>query len=352
MGIRVIFPGAFTTVQDEGRYGYQALGVPVSGPMDREAYETANTLAGNDPSAAELEMTLLGGIFHFDTPALAALAGADMSPKLNGAPVDAYKPLQISAGDTLSLGYAASGCRTYLAVHGGFDVPLVMGSRSTTTRCQLGGLEGRPLKAGDILEILKPESPAIEASLNQAGTTVSGTVSVSSVNVDVEKVARPTAVSSASVDALAGGSTAEATASGSAANSPAGADAAATLPAPPHYTSSVTVRAMPGPQDDMFTEKGLETFFSQEYVMEEGSDRMGIRLKGAPVEAKGKTDILSDGIVFGSVQITSSGQPIVLMADHQTTGGYAKIATVLSDDLWKLAQMKPGDTVRFERLEQ
>lgn len=292
MGIQVLYPGAFTTIQDLGRPGYQAFGVPVSGAMDLSACKAANSLAGNEPGAAVLEMTLLGGTYTFDAPAKIALCGADMSPRIGDVPLPMWKAADVSPGDILSLGYAKEGCRTYLAASGGIDVPLVMGSRSTNVRCHLGGLEGRSLKAGDYLRICKgPERSA---------------------------------------------------------GRPRGNDRESDIRIP-RYSCSVTVRALPGPQDDLFTEKGLDTFFSSEYVMEEGSDRMGIRLSGKQVESRSGTDILSDGIAFGSVQITSSGQPIVLMADRQTTGGYAKIATVLSEDLWMLAQMKPGDTVHFSK---
>lgn len=310
MAVEVIYPGAFTTIQDRGRYGYQALGVPVSGPMDPDAYRAADLLVGNDPGTAQLEMTLLGGIFRFDAPATVALCGADMSPMLNQVPVPMWKAFDVSPKDTLALGCAKTGCRCYLAVRGGFDVPLVMGSRSTSVRCHLGGIEGRTLRAGDRLEIC--EGPKVSAGSHLEFCEEQ------EIHSDVCSGRKDPATESADVRAA-------------------------------EYASSVTVRVMAGPQDDMFTEHGLQTFFSSAYVMEEGSDRMGIRFQGEKIESVSGTDILSDGTVFGSVQITSSGLPIVLMADHQTTGGYAKIATVLSSDLWKLAQLRPGQTVRFER---
>lgn len=293
MAIQVLDPGAFTTIQDSGRYGYQALGVSVSGPMDPAAYAAANRLCGNSKDSAVLEMTLLGGLYLFDSPCRISLCGADMSPMLNERPAALWTRISVSAGDRLRLGFAKNGCRLYMAVSGGIDTPLFLGSRSTNVRCRMGGTDGRALKAGDLLPVGK-----------QAGD-------------------------------------------------PADLPEECSIPASdiPSYGSGISVRAVPGPQDDYFTEKGLSTFFSSVYTMENGSDRMGIRLSGDRIESISGTDILSDGTVFGSVQVTRAGQPIVLMADRQTTGGYAKIATVLSCDLWKLAQMRPGDTVTFVRAE-
>ncbi len=318
MGLKVLLPGALSTIQDRGRYGYQALGVPVSGAMDMEAFLAANSLLGNDRDDAEIEMTLLGGTFTFDSPASIVLTGADMTPRKNGVPIPMWEAVDVLAGDTVSLGYAVDGCRAYLAVAGGFDVPLVMGSRSTSVRCQIGGLEGRQLQAGDHLDFLtasERKPPAGDGLFADEGLMRAERSSGSDCGLGRSAMGM----------------------------------AARRSEAGPRYGSSFSVRAMPGPQDDRFTRAGTDTFFSSVYTMQEGSDRMGIRLFGEKIESVSGTDIISDGTVFGSVQITSSGQPIVLMADRQTTGGYAKIATVLSADLPKLAQMKPGDTVRFVR---
>ena len=319
MGLKVLFPGAFSTIQDRGRYGYQALGVPVSGAMDMEAFLAANSLLGNGKNDAQIEMTLLGGTYTFDTPVSIALTGADMSPKKNGVPIPMWEAVDVLAGDTVSLGYAADGCRAYLAVAGGFDLPLVMGSRSTNVRCGIGGLDGRQLRAGDHLDFRTASGKRPgkgEEPMTGDGHMAAGRMAEETAGILAERSTGRLAAQKA---------------------------------ASPRYGSSFSVRAMPGPQDDRFTKAGTDTFFSSVYTMQEGSDRMGIRLSGEKIESVSGTDILSDGTIFGSVQITSSGQPIVLMADRQTTGGYAKIATVLSADLPKLAQMKPGDTVRFVR---
>ncbi|MBQ8699166.1 MAG: biotin-dependent carboxyltransferase [Schwartzia sp.] len=286
MSILVKTPGPLTTVQDAGRFGYQSSGIRPSGVMDAAAYEAANALVGNGNGEAVLEMTFLGATLTFQDAAWVALTGADMAATLDGAPVERYRAIKIAAGQTLAVGMAASGCRGYLAVRGGIDVPPVMGSRATDIGAKLGGFAGRALKAGDLLPTRAADSWT------------------------------PTDVRCA----------------------------------PPVYESEITVRVIPGPQAEYFTAAGTETFFASRYEVSPNSDRMGIRFDGAAIESAGGTDIVSDGIVFGSVQVPSGGVPIVLMADHQTTGGYAKIGTVLSFDLPKLAQARPGDTVRFTRI--
>lgn len=285
MSFKVIVPGALTTVQDLGRYGHQQSGMPCSGVMDQQSFFTANELLGNSPDAAVLEHTLFGGGYQFISDTVIALTGADMAPTVNGSPCPMYRPVLIPAGSILMLGLAKHGCRTYLAVSGGIDVPSVLGSRSTNLKCRIGGFEGRALQAGDIL---------------QTGPGV----------LSYEEISGRTAPQ-------------------------------------PVFSSDITVHVIEGPQADYFTEHGLQTFYTETYTVSDQSDRMGCRMEGPAVESIRGTDIISDGIVFGSVQVTSAGQPIILMADRQTTGGYAKIATVCSADLPLLAQCRPGDKVHF-----
>ena len=286
MSVLVKTPGPLTTVQDGGRFFYQSSGIRPSGVMDGAAYEAANALVGNAKGEAVLEMTFLGATLEFQSAAWFALTGADMQAKLDGVPVERYRAVRAEAGQTLAVGMAATGCRGYLAVRGGFDVPLVMGSRSTDVSAKLGGFEGRALKAGDVLP-----TPAAD--------------DWTSTDLCYE---------------------------------------------PPVYESEITVRVVPGPQEEYFTAAGVDTFFSAAYEISPNSDRMGLRLDGPEIESISGTDIVSDGIVFGSIQVPSGGVPIILMADHQTAGGYAKIGTVLSFDLPKLAQARPGDVVRFARI--
>lgn len=281
---RVLHPGALTTVQDKGRFGYQQFGIGTSGAMDESAAAAANYLVGNDENAALLEMTVAGVRLEFLEAGQIALTGADMGARLNGEVAERGKTLNVQAGDVLQMGFATNGCRGYLAFGGGIAVPEVMGSRATNLKCGLGGLGGRALKAGD--EIAVYAAPSVTE--RQCGQ--------------------------------------------------------------PNYAQEVVLRCVPGPQEDMFTERGLATFYGTEYVVSTECDRMGYRLDGEAPESVAGTDIVSDGIAPGAVQVTNAGLPIVLMADRQTTGGYAKIATVISEDLWKLAQCLPGAKVRFEKI--
>lgn len=288
MGIKVLLPGALTTVQDLGRFGYQQFGIPCSGVMDQRAYRTANALLENKHNEAVLELTLFGGSYQFEETTVIAITGADMYPAINGTPCPMYRPVLVPAGGTLSFGMAKSGCRTYLAVSGGIDVPEVMGSRSTNMKCKIGGYQGRALLAGDVLPIGAIRTPYEYLE----------------------------------------GKRAEA----------------------PDYPCDLVIRVIEGPQADCFSGNGISAFYHSTYTVSEQSDRMGCRLTGPAIESKNGTDIISDGIVFGSIQVTSSGMPIILLADRQTTGGYAKIATVCTADLPLLAQAKPGDTIRFRAI--
>ena len=292
MSVKVIIPGALTTVQDAGRYGYQSSGIQTSGVMDHKAYEEANALVGNTGGEAVLEATLFGGMMEVTADTVAAVAGADMEPKVNNVPCGMNRPVLLRAGDTLSLDMAKSGCRSYIAFAGGVDVPVVLGSRSTNMKCRMGGYKGRPLQTGDAFE-----------------TGLWGE----------EAAERYEEVRDRSFPAEA-------------------------------YTSPIEVRVIEGPQAEYFTEKGKETFYSARYTISDQSDRMGYRLEGEAIESVDGTDIISDGIAFGAVQVPASGRPIVLLADRQTTGGYAKIATVCSFDIPRLVQGKPGDTVYFRRI--
>lgn len=287
--IAVVRPGALTTVQDQGRPGHRASGMPVAGAVDRYAHAVANALCGNPPGAAALEMTLVGGAFRFERDAYVALSGADMRGELEGRPVRAWTAFPVQAGSSLSFGSAAAGCRAYLAVHGGIDVPPVLGSRSTYARARVGGFGGRALAAGDVV--------------------------------------------------------------------PVGGGAAA-LPATPRVLpdgfvprrgGEVRLRVLPGPQDDHFAPEGLATLFGSAYRVTGQNDRMGYRLEGPAVRHADGADIVSDALGPGAIQVPGSGMPIVLMADCQTVGGYAKIGWVIGPDLAALAQARDGDRVGFLR---
>ena len=282
----VITPGAYTTVQDLGRIGYQRLGVPLSGALDGFACRVANLLVGNESSAAVLEMTIVGPQLEFLAETDIAVTGARMGMRLNGAEVEGWRTIRVRPGDRLEIGQVTEGCRAYLALAGGIDVPVVMGSRSTYVGGRMGGYGGRPLKSGDVIE----SGPA----------KLGGTLLV--------------------------------------------------LPARwiPAYTDPVRLRIVPGPQDDFF-DAGLDSLLGGEYMVTAKADRMGYRLQGPPVSPKPKMpkSIISEPSMPGGIQIPADQQPIVLFVE-QTVGGYTKIATVISSDLPALAQAVPGDTVRFE----
>ncbi|MBI5593927.1 MAG: biotin-dependent carboxyltransferase [Deltaproteobacteria bacterium] len=285
MAIRILGPGPLSTVQDSGRFGYQDHGVPVSGAMDLHAYRVANLLAGNRDVEACIEIAWGGFRAEFLAPARIAVTGADTKPGLNGRPFPCWSGIEAQKGDILEIKSPETGCRTYLALSGGVDVPEVMGSRSTYVRGGFGGHEGRALRKGDVF------------GLGQGG----------------------------------------------------GAPISACPPALiPKYCDHPVLRVVLGPQAQALTPESLCRFFSSPYVVTDRCDRMGCSLKGPVLVHRNKADIVSDGTVFGAIQVPGNGQPIILMADRQTIGGYAKPATVISVDLPLLAQLVPGASVRFE----
>ena len=289
MSITVLGGGLLTTVQDRGRSGYQQFGVPVSGVVDPRAMSVANILVGNPEDAAVLECTMMGPMLQFDQDTVFAVTGGDLRPSLDGQPVPGYTAIAAKAGPVLQFFGLKSGCRAYVAFAGGVDVAPVMGSRSTYMKAKIGGLEGRKLEKGDVLPI---------------GTPKTALKDIGGRHIAPEFVKRDV------------------------------------------YTLHVIL----GPQDDMFTEAGIKTFLSETYTVTPEFDRMGCRLDGAVIEHITGGDIISDGIAFGAVQVPSAGKPIIMLADRQTTGGYTKIANVITADFRLLAQMKAGDKVRFEKI--
>jgi biotin-dependent carboxylase-like uncharacterized protein len=287
--IAVLKPGLLTTIQDQGRPGWRAFGMPVAGALDRRAWALANVLAGNSHGAAALEMTLAGGTFRFEREAFVAVGGAEMSGTLDGAPVETWSAFPVRAGSVLAFGAAVRGVRTYLAVHGGIDVPLVLGSRSTYVRAAVGGFAGRALAAGDLLPVAPGAPPPFPV-----------------------RRLPPRLVPRAAPGAR-------------------------------------RLRVLLGPQDDRFLRESVETFLRSDYTVTNRNDRMGYVLEGPAVRHVDRADIVSDGLLPGAVQVPGSGMPMVMMADCQTTGGYAKIAAVIGPDLPELAQARRGDMVRFEQ---
>ena len=286
--IEIITPGLLTTVQDFGRVGVMKNGFTQNGAMDRYSMTVANRLCGNCDSAPVLEMTVLGVTARFTQDTVVCVSGADFGAKINDKPIKRNKAYKINNGDILSMGTAKSGMRAYLAVAGGIVGEYVFGSASTNLKFAFGGHFGKKLQSGDVLSIGTGAFPLGE----------------------IDKWEIPES----------------------------------------EYSKDAQLRVVLGPQNEMFTNEDIRLFLSQEYEVTAQSDRMGIRLSGEPLKSKNGMDIISDGIVFGSVQVPNSGEPIILMADHQTTGGYAKIATVISVDLPRASQLSAGNTVRFKSI--
>jgi biotin-dependent carboxylase-like uncharacterized protein len=282
--ITILDAGPQTTVQDLGRFGALRYGIPPSGPIDRSAFVLSNRLVGNSDGAAALECTIVGPRFRVDKACALAVTGAEMPVTVNGAQAPRWATLLVAPGALVKLGAAPAGVRAYIAFSGGLDVPLVMGSRSTFLRGKLGGLDGRALRKGDRIRI----APALLPP-----------------ELRVSK------------EALC------------------------------NYSDEPVIRVVLGPQADRFTPEGIAALLGSRYEMLPQSDRMGARLRGAPVSHARGHDIISDGTALGSIQITGDGQPIVLMVDRQSTGGYTKIATVCSFDIGRVAQVKPGRALRF-----
>jgi antagonist of KipI len=290
--IEVISSGLLTTVQDLGRQGYQRYGIPVCGALDPVSLRIANILVGNAEGEAGLEITALGPTIRFASDGVFAVVGASFRPELDGREVQTWESVKVSAGSVLSLGAASDGLRAYVAVAGGIGVPVVMNSRSTDLKGGFGGFEGRALRDGDSLAV--GDSPHV-SDWSQTGL-------------------------------------------------PAG------ISRQPTFGQEFEIRVVLGPQDGEFTESGVKAMLTSEYTVSVDSDRMGCRLEGAEIGHRSGPDIVSDGTALGSIQVPGSGQPIILLTDRGTTGGYAKIATVIGPDIGLLTQAMPGAKVRFSEV--
>jgi antagonist of KipI len=287
--IEIVSPGLQTTIQDLGRYGFGRYGVPPSGALDSFAQRIANLLVDNPEGQAVLETTLMGLGFKALTDVLIAITGADLKPQVDKRSVEMWRSFILEKNEILSFAGPQSGCRAYIAFGSGINIPSVLDSRSTNLPCGFGGLEGRVLRKGDIIPVDSPQS-----KLEAAGR----------------------AVNSQWI---------------------------------PNYTSPWTLRVVWGPQHEDFTQKGLHTFINSLYTVSPQSDRTGIRLEGLTIERKSETpeSIISEGITSGSIQVPGDGKPIIILGET-VTGGYRKIATVVSADLASLGQVKPGDEINFK----
>ena len=290
MGIRVLKGGMLTTVQDLGRTGYQSQGFSVAGVMDVRSFKIANLLLDNPENEPVLEFTLIGPTLEFTSSTIISITGGDFSPTVNGEPVPMYTALYINKGDVLKFGSARTGSRGYIAFSSYLDVPVVMGSRCTNLKSKIGGFKGRKLESGDYIHF--------RIKRRYLPYFLSRKLELEDVH-EFEK-------------------------------------------------NETVLRVVMGPQDNLFSKQGIATFLNSEYTVTSDFDRMGCRLEGPYIAPKKSSDIISDGIALGSVQVPSHGKPIILLADRQTTGGYAKIATVASVDIPKLVQRKTDHKIHFQ----
>jgi len=286
--IQVQSPGLLTTVQDLGREGFGPLGVSPSGAADPVSLRIGNRLVGNPERAAGLEMTLLGGTFLFPQATKIALTGSDFGATLDGVPLAPWNSTDVSPGQTLRVGSTRSGARSYLSVHGGIIVNPFLGSASTHLLSGLGGYQGRPLRKGDVLRLGREIAPF-----------------------------RKKTIDAQSLGQLA-----------------------------PRKILRVTA----GPQSDWFPQSSLRALYENTYRVAEESNRMGLRLEGHSIARESSGEMITEGVSLGAIQITASGLPIILFVEQQTTGGYPKIANVISADLHSLGQLRPRDEIRFEQV--
>jgi len=298
--LQVQAPGLQTTVQDLGRRGFGPLGVSPSGAADPISLRLGNRLVGNDEGAAGLEMMLLGGTFVFPEGAIVALMGSDFGATLDDVSLDLGTSAEVRPGQTIRLGPTNSGARCYLCVHGGISVKPFLGSASTDILSGLGGFEGRPLRKGDVVRIESSTEPFHRRTIAPAVSE--------------------------------------------------------------HLSRRKILRVTAGPQADWFSESSLRSFYASTYRVGEQSNRMGLRLErelelgpedkleAATISQRGVSHMITEGVSLGAIQVPTGGSPIILFVEQQTTGGYPKIANVISADLHRVGQLRPRDEIRFEQV--
>lgn len=301
MAIEIVKSGMLATIQDLGRHGYQRFGVNCNGTMDESSARVANILVGNLETEAVIELTLFGSSIKFTSPHLIAICGGDMHPYINNQPVDMWQPLVVEAGSTLTFAQYRAGCRVYVAVAGGLAGDKVLGSYSTSLRAKVGGFKGRTLKAGDTIQVKKilPKSLAYKLWRKVEKEV--------KLNYHVQHFAHA-------------------------------------------YEEVTTVRYIKGPDFDNMTEESKQNWQQAIWTIDAQSDRMGYRLVGEQLQWEVREEKISEGVVHGTVQLPANGQPIILLADRQTVGGYPKIAVIASKDISLLGQMQPGQKLKFEEI--
>ena len=285
--IEILKAGFYTSIQDLGRQGFQEYGMPVSGAMDKDVARLANWLVGNSLEEAVLEITLIGPTIKFHKNTQVAITGADINATLDGMPIEMYKTIFVNKGMVLKFGKLISGCRTYLSFVKGFCIPKEMGSYATYAYAKVGGLFGVALKKGDCITLGDFEEKNIKEVPKEFQQRV---------------------------------------------------------------TSLLAIRVVPGIENSLFDEKYLELFYASEYKISSRSNRMGYRMQGEKLKTNSSVEMISSGVIQGTIQVPQNGQPIILGVDAQTTGGYPRIANVITADMSYLAQQKPGDIIRFRKV--
>jgi antagonist of KipI len=306
MSITVVRPGLLTTIQDIGRYGFQKYGVIVSGAMDSYSLRLGNLLVGNEDNEAGLEITLMGPTLEIDKHTLFAITGADLSPTINGEPVPMWKPVYIRKKSVLQFGACKSGARAYLTAAGGFDIPEVMGSKSTYLRAGIGGYKGRQLQKEDVIQIKPPQKQSIRLIKQLENIDTTRIFSTTPWHIKREYVN--------------------------------------------HSSKPIRIRVMRDRQFNQFTSESKERLFSCPFKVTAQSDRMGYRLSGPNLSLEKPLEMISEGVTFGTIQVPADGNPIILLADRQTIGGYPKIAQVAAVDIPKVVQVKPGEEILFQEI--
>jgi antagonist of KipI len=302
MTVTVLHAGLLTTIQDLGRYGAQKYGVIVSGAMDSYSLRIANILVGNDEGEGAIEVTLFGTSLQFEKDQLIAITGADLAANLDGEKAPMWRPVLVRKGSILTFKSGKKGARAYIAFAGGIAIPRAMGSKSTYLRAGIGGFQGRALQKGDTFDC---------GEMNAIGQSFFHQLKAMDEHFTW----------SVNYKALI------------------------------NFQQTQTIRVLEGTEFNRFDEISKQSLFEKTYIVTTQADRMGYRLEGtAPLSLTEQFELLSEGVTYGTIQVPSNGQPIILMVDRQTTGGYPKIGQVISADLPSLAQLQPMATIQFKKV--
>ena len=305
MSIRILKPGLMTTIQDLGRYGYQRYGMVVSGAMDTYSMRLSNIVVGNNENEGVFEITLTGPELEIKKGNLIAITGADLSPTINGKRIPMNRPVYLKENCILKFGVCVNGCRSYLSVAGGMDIPYIMGSKSTYLRGKIGGMEGRALKKGDLINICEKSSMSRKIIEKLPKDKINPMISYPKWYVENYT---------------------------------------------PNNSKGLCIKIFEDRQYGELSDESRYAFLNSQFNISNKSDRMGYRLQGPKLKLKRKIEMISGEISFGTIQLPQDGNPIILLADRATAGGYPKIAHVAACDIPKLVQLKPGEKIKFNKI--